>query len=134
MNSLPINHSLEVWDKNEEIYIYNSDHKRCMFLGSDNLCMIYESRPLVCRMYPFLWKKNALILTEIFADMLCPLMHFNAIRKMYEESDNEKNRQQIENLGTLNFEIDEKNYLNITDIKNSSDILEILYNESFAID
>lgn len=128
---LPTDHSLEAWDKNEEIYVYNSSHNQCMFLGSDNLCTIYENRPLVCRMYPFLWKENALNLNEIFIDILCPLAHYRPFKKMYEESNNEKNQQQIENLGTLRFDVDEKNYLNITDIKNSSEILEILYTEKF---
>ena len=30
-----------------------TDEENCIFLGKDNLCKVYEARPMICRIYPF---------------------------------------------------------------------------------
>jgi Fe-S-cluster containining protein len=35
------------------VMVLRHQHSRCRYLGSDNRCTIYSSRPLGCRIYPF---------------------------------------------------------------------------------
>jgi Fe-S-cluster containining protein len=42
----------EQTDEGRFIAVMKKDDGRCVFL-SENSCMVYENRPLLCRMYPF---------------------------------------------------------------------------------
>lgn len=46
------NFSIEVIDSDLYVYEMEKPKGRCFFL-KDNRCSIYESRPLICRFYPF---------------------------------------------------------------------------------
>lgn len=35
------------------VLIWNLDHDDCPFITSENICSIYEKRPLICQSYPF---------------------------------------------------------------------------------
>ncbi|MBD3353618.1 MAG: hypothetical protein GF364_19195 [Candidatus Lokiarchaeota archaeon] len=38
--------------------LLKDDHSRCLFLGRDNKCTIYNSRPQICRAFPFTYTLN----------------------------------------------------------------------------
>jgi Fe-S-cluster containining protein len=44
----------------EKVILYQLDAERCPHLSDDNKCQIYQSRPLVCRSFPFRPKKYPL--------------------------------------------------------------------------
>lgn len=57
-------------------YVLNS--KPCPFLGEDNFCSIYESRPSDCRRFPYtdedvLLKRQSLTLTN---SSFCPIVYY----------------------------------------------------------
>jgi len=42
-------------------------HRKCKFLDNDNKCKIYDNRPKGCKTFPFIIKKNS-----ILVDKRCP--------------------------------------------------------------
>lgn len=59
----------------------------CPFLGSDNMCAIYESRPTACREYPHTNRKKMIQITDLTMKntMVCPavLEIANKLREIY---------------------------------------------------
>jgi uncharacterized protein len=56
-------------------YVFKS--APCPFLGSDNACLVYESRPKACREYPHTNRKNMLGILDLTLKntLVCPAVH-----------------------------------------------------------
>ncbi len=69
-----------ILDEDEE-YVFRLTP--CPFLGSDNYCSIYESRPKACRKYPHTDRKRFHQILDLTAknSIICPVV-FNIIEKI----------------------------------------------------
>ena len=122
-------HVLEKWNDNKDLYVYTSTDQRCIFLSTNNTCLIYEKRPTICRLYPVVWKTGIIEPFNIYIDLLCPLSHVVPIIDIYKPSKKMINKELMKKIGSLNFDDNDCSYLNITDKKQSSDGLKALYDE-----
>lgn len=121
--------SLEKWDSGGELYTYNSGEKKCIFLTEKKTCLIYETRPIICKLYPIVWKKGLIESFETFIDLLCPLTHAKPIIEMYKPTQENNTKKLMKEIGSLEFDQEDCSYLNITDKKRSSEALHDLYEE-----
>lgn len=126
---LPPTHVLERISDKSNLYSYQTNGERCIFLTSTNTCSIYDQRPTVCNMYPIVWKKTAINPTNLFIDLLCPLAHSMPIRDIYKTSTEMNRKKMMKEIGPLVFDSSTSSYLNISDIKNSSKVLDEIYTE-----
>ena len=117
---LPLNHKL-VQDKDDKTtYLYDSGNGgRCMFLGDKNQCTIYDKRPLICRLYPILWKKD-----NYFVDLICPLVHALPLRDIATWPS--KNTESLKDMPELDFDGRSRQYINLKTLFGMNDALEIL--------
>lgn len=99
-------------------YYYNSRKERCVHLNDDNICIIYSERPLMCRMYPILWKKD-----NIYIDMICPLTHFLPLRNIAFWPNDPKNKAQLIHMEELDFDGRSRQYINLKSLKAMNDAL-----------
>ncbi len=69
---------------NEGDYVYRK--APCPFLGEDNLCAIYDTRPRACREYPHTDRKRFYQILELTAknSKICPAV-FNILVKLKED-------------------------------------------------
>jgi Fe-S-cluster containining protein len=57
-----LGHALDSFSESEQLGEYKGKRvlkkvdSKCIFLSDDNLCKIYDSRPEICRKYPFFGK------------------------------------------------------------------------------
>lgn len=126
---IPATQILERISGNGNLFLYQTNGERCVFLTSSNTCSIYDRRPTVCSMYPIVWKKTAINPTNLFIDLLCPLTHSMPIKDLYKPSTDIKKKKMIKEIGSLVFDSDASSYLNISDIKRSSDVLDEMYQD-----
>ncbi len=118
---MPSNHKLE-YDKDDKTYLYDSgDGNRCMFLGGTNQCTIYDKRPLICRLYPILWKKD-----NYFIDLICPLVHAVPLRDIATWPETNKNKASLKDMPELDFDGRSRQYINLKTLFGMNDTLEIL--------
>ena len=129
MNKFSNSDSLEVFDNSGNLYVYSSSHKKCHFLTSNNTCSIYNSRPLICKLYPVVWKKGLIETTDIFIDILCPLSHSVPLMNLYNPVNEIENKKMMKKIGSLEFNQYDSDYVNITDKKRSSEGLTSLYDK-----
>lgn len=116
---LPSGHKI-VYDKTDKTYLYDSgDGNRCMFLGERNQCTIYNERPLICRLYPILWKKD-----NYFVDLICPLVHAITLREIATWP--AKNSDSLKDMPELDFDGRSRQYINLKTLFDMNDALEIL--------
>jgi Fe-S-cluster containining protein len=117
---IPIGHKLiqDKDDKNTYLYDSGSDN-RCMFLGEKNQCTIYFERPLICRLYPILWKKD-----NYFVDLICPLVHVIPLREIATWPN--KNKESLKDMPELDFDGRSRQYVNLKSLHKMNDALEIL--------
>jgi uncharacterized protein len=66
---------------NEEDYVFRKSP--CPFLGDDNYCLIYESRPRACREYPHTDRKRFYQILDLTAknSKVCPAV-FNILEEL----------------------------------------------------
>ena len=119
---LPSGHSLKTTKEEPEFYTYESGEKKCMFLGEDLKCSIYDKRPLMCRLYPILWRKPDLV----YIDMLCPLTHVIPLREIAEWINSPANQKQILLMNDLDFDARSRQYLNINSLREENSALKIV--------
>ena len=76
-----------------------NQNKRCIFLGEDNLCAIYDIRPAGCRFYPLIWDMDE---EEAVIDDDCAQKGFfeKQLKKLSTKNNVEKLRALIEQLVT----------------------------------
>lgn len=121
----PKNHKLEVHDEEDEIYQYNSDGDRCMYLGEDNQCTIYDVRPLICRTYPILWQEpEDSHDLNYFLDMACPLTYRHPYRDFLAWID--EYEKTILEMGELDFEKDEPQYINLSELLEEVNLIKLV--------
>ncbi len=126
---IPPTQSLEKLSDEKDLYFYQTNGERCIFLSSSNACLIYDTRPTICKMYPILWNKTALDPTNIFIDLLCPLAHSVPISDIYKTSRDINIKKMIKKIGPLVFDHTASTYLNINDIKRSSEAFDEIYSD-----
>ena len=119
---LPSGHTLKPTKEEPEFHTYDSGGKKCMFLGDDLQCSIYDKRPLMCRLYPILWRKP----DKIYIDMLCPLTHVIPLRDIADWVKLPKNQEQLGNMDDLDFVGRSRQYLSINALKEDNSALKIL--------
>ena len=118
---MPASHKLEN-DKDDNTYLYDSgDGSRCTFLGENNQCTIYHERPLICRLYPILWKKD-----NYFIDLICPLVHVVPLRDIATWPESQRNKKSLVDIPELDFDGRNRQYVNLKTILGMNDALEIL--------
>ena len=118
---MPSSHKL-VYDKDDSTYLYDSgNNNRCMFLGVNNQCQIYDKRPLICRLYPILWKKD-----NYFIDLICPLVHTIPLRDIATWPETTMNRASLKDMPELDFDGRSRQYINLKTLFGMNDTLEIL--------
>jgi len=109
-----------VQDKSDKAqYLYDSGDERCVFLNDFNSCSIYDKRPLICRMYPILWKKD-----NHFVDLICPLVHLVPLREIATWPD--KNKESLVFMDELEFDGRSRQYINLKTLNSMNDALIIL--------
>ena len=119
---LPSGHSLKTTKEEPEFYTYDSGEKKCMFLGEDLKCSIYAKRPLMCRLYPILWRKPDIV----YIDMLCPLSHVIPLHEIANWVNSPQNKKQMSNMDDLDFDARNRQYLNINLLTEQNSALKIL--------
>lgn len=125
---MPINHKLE-FDKDDNTYLYDSgDGERCIFLGKNNQCTIYDQRPLICRLYPILWKKD-----NYFVDLICPLVHVVPLREIATWPEKNQNKKSLPDIPELDFDGRNRQYINLKTLLSMNDTLEILKDPDVGI-
>ena len=118
---MPTTHKL-VYDKDDNTYLYDSgNNTRCIFLGVNNQCQIYDKRPLICRLYPILWKKD-----NYFVDLICPLVHTIPLRDIATWPETNMNRASLKDMPELDFDGRSRQYINLKTLFGMNDTLEIL--------
>lgn len=118
-DSLPYLHKLI--KESDGSYTYDSGGDLCMFLDEEYRCTIYDQRPLICRLYPVLWKKGVLAV-----DFTCPLSHLVPLREMLKWLESPANKKQINLMPELDFDLRARRYVNIITLREDNDVLEIL--------
>ena len=121
-NTLPLEHEFEVVDKERDLYLYDSGGERCMFLNADNICSIYEQRPLICRLYPLKWQT----MENYHIDLSCPLAHLIPLNEIAHWRDEDKNTHLLTKMVPLHFNSKSKDFANITNLKKKYFQLKIL--------
>ena len=121
-NKIPLEHDLEIVDKEKDLYLYDSGGERCMFLNADYTCSIYEHRPLVCRLYPLKWQTT----DNFHIDLSCPLAHLISLNEITHWKNEDNNAELLTKMAPLNFNSKNKNYANITNLKKKYYQLNIL--------
>ena len=121
-NGLPKGQKIENLDDEKDIYLYNSGNEKCIFLDENNQCKIYSNRPLVCRMYPILWKTKE----NFFIDMSCPLAFIVPIKNILESIKESKNQEQLKILDDLNFNPLLYQYLSVSNLVKEYPVLKII--------
>jgi Fe-S-cluster containining protein len=109
---LPSGHSLK-FDDSDDTYTYSSGEGRCTFLSDENKCSIYETRPLMCRMYPVLWQQRKKMLSY-YLDMSCPLAHRMPLREFISWPNRNENNRQISQMNDLDFNHKDEQYISLT--------------------
>lgn len=126
----PLNHVFKIDKDDKDQYIYDSQGERCVHLNENNICSIYEDRPLMCRMYPILWKKRE----NYFVDMICPLVHFIPLRDIATWPEDPKNKKMMKNMDELEFDGRSRQYINLKTLREMNEALEIVKNRDLVID
>ena len=107
--------------------IKGSKTKKCIFLGEDNRCKIYEIRPFVCREYPF--KIIFLNRNTAYIDILCSCKSIIKNNKNNIANNHIKNKKTnkkfYEDIAKLSFSINETFF----DIKKEIDEIELKLNK-----
>ncbi|MFX1513448.1 MAG: YkgJ family cysteine cluster protein [Promethearchaeota archaeon] len=115
-------HKLEKYD-GEEVFLYDSQGKPCVFLSKEGECTIYEDRPLTCRLYPLLWKERSR-----YIDFACPLAHIIPVKEIMGWLEEKENEEQIRNMEALDFNERLAQYLSFSHVRKISECLELVYN------
>ncbi|OLS23436.1 MAG: hypothetical protein HeimC2_26400 [Candidatus Heimdallarchaeota archaeon LC_2] len=121
----PKNHTLEIHDEEEKIYQYSSNKERCMYLGNDNNCSIYDVRPTICRTYPILWQEpedNDEL--QYFLDIACPLTYRVPYRDFLGWI--EAYQDKITEMGELDFEMTDSQYVNLTSLLEEVNLVSLV--------
>lgn len=121
----PKNHVLEIHDEEENVYQYSSNDERCMYLGPDNNCSIYEIRPTICRTYPILWQEPEDEDTlQYFLDIACPLTYRVPYRDFLGWI--EDYQEKITEMGELDFEMTDSQYVNLTNLLEEVNLISLI--------
>lgn len=119
---MPKSHKLTQDKDDKDSYLYDSgSHVPCVFLGANNQCQIYNERPLICRLYPILWKKD-----NYFVDLICPLVHVVPLRDIATWPEKSKNKEGLIDMPELDFDGRSRQYINLKTLLGMNDALEIL--------
>lgn len=121
-NENPKNHKLKLTKGDPEFYVYDSGNEDCIFLNDQKLCSIYADRPLMCRLYPLMWKEDK----KFYIDLLCPLTHVIPLQKIYNWKNDPKNKRQLSQMEELYFDARERQYVNIKSLIQQNSALEFL--------
>ncbi|MCY3410669.1 MAG: YkgJ family cysteine cluster protein [Candidatus Heimdallarchaeota archaeon] len=121
-NGFPDGHTLTLNHDGEDIqtYDYDSGDDRCVFLGMDNRCMIYERRPIICQTYPINWRIKRKKIT-FHLDFVCVLSHSEPIKKFYQQTTDPKIVDQCIELGDMDFNAKESRYINLSKLSQEAD-------------
>jgi Fe-S-cluster containining protein len=121
----PKGHKLEIHDADEKIYQYNSNEERCMYLGDDNNCTIYEIRPTICRTYPILWQEpEDSHDLEYYLDIACPLTYRIPYKDFIGWID--AYQKIIDEMGELEFERDDTQYINLSHLLEEVNLIKLV--------
>jgi len=77
-----------------------TEEDSCIFLGKDNLCKVYETRPMICRIYPFNQRLSEKL--EYKENIRCPIewrLKGEEVEQFLE--DIEQNKKELEEYGGL---------------------------------
>jgi len=77
-----------------------TDGDNCVFLGKDNLCKVYETRPMICRIYPFNQRISKKL--EYKENIRCPMewkFHGEEAEEFLKNI--EQNKKELEEYGRL---------------------------------
>ena len=121
-DKLPDGHKFYMEKGEKDTYIYSSGGNRCVFLTDKNTCGIYDQRPLICRMYPILWKPN----DNYYVDLACPLTHLVPLKDISEWPSKPINKEILNQINELDFDGRNRQYINLKTIREMNDALEIL--------
>ena len=125
---IPSNHTFKIDEDDKEQYVYDSDKDRCVHLDENNACSIYEDRPLICSLYPILWKKK-----NYFIDMICPLVHFIPLRDIAMWPDEPKNIEIMKYMDELDFDGRSRQYINLKTLHEMNDALILVKNKDLKV-
>ncbi|OLS19576.1 MAG: hypothetical protein HeimC3_45260 [Candidatus Heimdallarchaeota archaeon LC_3] len=125
-SSIPKGHIFKKMKDRNDQYLYSSKNDPCMFLGKDNKCSIYLERPVMCRMYPLLWKRDLKKNNSLFIDVSCPLIYLKPIKEIILWSKDHKNMNQMKKMGSLDFDGRNRNYINFTQLKKDDGALSLV--------
>lgn len=97
------------------------DDEKCIFLGEDYFCKVYDARPMICRIYPFNQKISGSL--NYKKNIRCP-MKWNLNDSEAEKflKDVEKNKKELEEYGKWCEEWDSA----LTPEKKLADFLEFI--------
>ena len=98
-----------------------------MFLNNENQCTIYSQRPLVCRMYPVLWKNSQHHVHDIFIDLSCPYTHVKPLKEIANWSTELINKKGMKKMGPLVFDGRKGQYINYNYLRDNFDDLTLVY-------
>ena len=129
-HKFPDEHTFDKLQDENDLYFYQANGNRCVFLSDHNSCLIYSRRPTVCKLYPVVWKNGIVESFNIYIDLLCPLTHTIPLVKIHSQSQEMDNQIMIKRIGGLIFDDNDNSYLNITDKKNSSEGLSAIYEQT----
>lgn len=125
-DSIPEGHIFKKMKNRNNQYLYSSNNDTCMFLDKNNVCKIYGQRPVMCRMYPLLWKRNFSGKNAIFIDVSCPLVYEKPIKEIVSWSKDIKNVNQMRKMGSLDFDGRYRNYINFSQLKINNEAISLI--------
>ena len=125
----PPNHKFILDKDDKEQYLYESGDEKCIHLDENNNCGIYNERPLICRMYPILWKKEE----NYYVDMICPLVHFIPLRDIALWPEDPQNQKMMKHMDELDFDGRSRQYINLKTLRGMNDALDIVKDRNLRV-